>query len=749
MDALPSNFAPETPQRNVGRFLSRRANPGRFSVTDALTYFYLIAGVLIMFGPVLWLLMSSFKPRELIFEENPTFLPYGQQTYTADNEALFLHDLSVTSVNLYAARVGGARITERDLEATNGFVHGTTELLVPPEAAERLRNLDISNADTSLVPEVGPRTPLEGDTGNVYEVANASVELTVIMQYIAMLDLETQLADTVTLVLPTNSAMDRFVNEFEEENVAAMLQDHPDLLEEIILHNILQGSFNTLDLYRVSGQELNNLREIPLSIDVSLSGDSQEFALFDVTFKALTIGDAQAIRENIMADNGRVYVVDRVLVSDGLADAINALDGVEGQMPAGVEAAEYDDDGTLLDVAFAQADATIMAQIFEVADVEGLLRGDETYALVLPSDEAFAAFVDEFGQANVAALFQSPALLTQLLHEHILIGNFVAEPETFRGLTIAWDVEREHRSDIRIMYRNFGDDMLNFARDGYRLGLTETGMDRLARVGPPDSTLHYMIDPDEPEIGVTPVTILSTSRQEETVGLDPVREIEFSLDNYTGGVEAFDFWTYLRNSVIVTIAATVITLIINSMAAFALSKYKFRGRDVVFVIIISTLMVPVSVILVPAFLVISEIGWHNNLWGVIIPGAATPTGVFLLRQYMLTIPDELLDSARIDGATEWRIYWQIVLPLARPALAVLAIFSVMWRWNDFLWPLIVLNRNELFTLQVGLRAFQGALDIQWHYILAMTVLTLLPITLVFAFLQRYITGGIATTGMKG
>jgi len=136
------------------------------------------------------------------------------------------------------------------------------------------------------------------------------------------------------------------------------------------------------------------------------------------------------------------------------------------------------------------------------------------------------------------------------------------------------------------------------------------------------------------------------------------------------------------------------------------------------------------------------------LLGLIVPGAATPTGVFLLRQYMLTIPDELIDSARIDGASEWRIYWQIILPLSGPAMAVLAIFSVMWRWNDFLWPLIVVSRSELFTLQVGLNAFQGELNVQWHYILAMTVLTLLPISIIFALLQKYITTGIATTGMK-
>ncbi len=228
----------------------------------------------------------------------------------------------------------------------------------------------------------------------------------------------------------------------------------------------------------------------------------------------------------------------------------------------------------------------------------------------------------------------------------------------------------------------------------------------------------------------------------------PVERIVFGLDNYIEGMRSFDFAVYFRNSVIVTVTATILTLLVNSMAAFALSKYQFRGRTAIFLIMISTLMVPLSVVLVPVFLVITRVGWNNNLLGVIVPGAATPTGMFLLRQYMLTIPDDLLDSARIDGASEWRIYAQIVLPLARPALAVLTIFSVMWRWNDFLWPLVVLSRSEYFTLQVGLQSFQGQLNVQWHLILAMTVLTLLPITIVFAFLQKNITTGIATTGIK-
>jgi alpha-1,4-digalacturonate transport system permease protein len=247
-----------------------------------------------------------------------------------------------------------------------------------------------------------------------------------------------------------------------------------------------------------------------------------------------------------------------------------------------------------------------------------------------------------------------------------------------------------------------------------------------------------MIDPQQPD-QIYKVNINQRA---------PLQSVSFSLDNYFNGVKSFNFALYLRNSIIVTAAATFLTLLINSMAAFALSKYQFRGRNAVFVLTLSTLMIPLSIILVPVFLVITSIGWNNNLLGVIVPGAATPTGVFLLRQYMLTIPDELIDAARIDGASEWRVYLQVILPLARPALAVLAIFSVMWRWNDFLWPLVVLTHNDLFTLQVGLNSLKGDLQTQWDTLLAMTVLSLLPITIVFAFLQRYITTGIATTGLK-
>jgi alpha-1,4-digalacturonate transport system permease protein len=259
-------------------------------------------------------------------------------------------------------------------------------------------------------------------------------------------------------------------------------------------------------------------------------------------------------------------------------------------------------------------------------------------------------------------------------------------------------------------------------------------MAEIRRIG----TNSQMVDPNNPQERVNvPITKRTA-----------LRELGIATDNYTQPFLAFDFRGYLKNSVFVTLMATFLTLLTNSMAAFALSKYQFKGRDIVMLVIIATLMVPMSVILVPLYSVVSSVGLMNNLWGVILPTIATPTGVFMLRQYMLTIPDELLEAARMDHASEWQIFYRIILPLSVPALAVLAIFSVVWRWNDFLWPLVVLSRRELYTLQIGLNTYAGELNVQWHYILAMTVVTMIPVVLVFIFLQRFITTGIAGAGVK-
>ena len=155
---------------------------------------------------------------------------------------------------------------------------------------------------------------------------------------------------------------------------------------------------------------------------------------------------------------------------------------------------------------------------------------------------------------------------------------------------------------------------------------------------------------------------------------EKIREFKIQWQNYVDPLRKYDFLLYFKNSTFITVVATIITLIINSMAAYALSIYEFRGKNFALVFVIGTLLIPLTIILVPVFYVVANFGMINSLWGVILPGAATPTGVFLLRQYMLTLPRELIEAARMDHASEWAIYWRVVLPLSIPAIAVLAIF---------------------------------------------------------------------------
>ncbi len=222
---------------------------------------------------------------------------------------------------------------------------------------------------------------------------------------------------------------------------------------------------------------------------------------------------------------------------------------------------------------------------------------------------------------------------------------------------------------------------------------------------------------------------------------------EWVPGNYGEALGAFDFARALGNSVFVTVMATVLTLAVNSMAAYALAKYNFRGKDFLFLITLATIMIPLQVILIPAYQITAQLGLVNSLWGVIIPAVATPTGVFLLRQYMLTIPDELIDAARVDGAGEFAIFLRIVLPLCRPALAVLAIFSVLWRWNDFLWPLVVTDQDTR-TLPVALSQFASQEVVPFNLVLVMAVVSIVPVLLCFLLFQRQIVLGIASTGLK-
>ncbi|MGO4496669.1 carbohydrate ABC transporter permease [Paenibacillus sp. 2RAB27] len=223
----------------------------------------------------------------------------------------------------------------------------------------------------------------------------------------------------------------------------------------------------------------------------------------------------------------------------------------------------------------------------------------------------------------------------------------------------------------------------------------------------------------------------------------------FTLENYEIAFNKGKFGTYFLNSIFVTVTSTLLMLLINSMAGFALAKYRFKGDSILLAGFISTLMIPLEVIMIPIFKVISMLGLFNSLWGIIIPPAATPTGVFLIRQYLLSVPDELLEAARIDGAGEWKIYWKIILPLSKPVLSVLAIFSFMWRWDDFLWPLIVISDPRKYTIQLALSNFMGEYNVDWGSLLAMSVVTMIPVLAVFISFQRYFVKGMVTSGMKG
>ncbi len=244
--------------------------------------------------------------------------------------------------------------------------------------------------------------------------------------------------------------------------------------------------------------------------------------------------------------------------------------------------------------------------------------------------------------------------------------------------------------------------------------------------------------------------VLSSFKDATDLGARPPKVLpsRWAFENYTEAFQAYNYTRYFLNSVFVTVVATLLTLLINSMAAYAFAKYNFRGRDGLFVMTLAMIMIPLQVILIPIYLVVSSLGLVNTYWGMIIPAAATPTGVFIIRQYMLTIPDELIEAARIDGAGEFRIFARIVLPLCRPALAVVAIFSILWRWNDFLWPLLIAQKEELYTLPVALALLNGQLVVPYNIVLAMSVMSIIPVLFMFVFMQRQIVQGIAQTGIK-
>ena len=221
-----------------------------------------------------------------------------------------------------------------------------------------------------------------------------------------------------------------------------------------------------------------------------------------------------------------------------------------------------------------------------------------------------------------------------------------------------------------------------------------------------------------------------------------------TLDNYVSVWSRIPFARLLLNSIIMAGGVTVISLFLDSMAAYALSRLNFPGRDVIFIIILIALMLPFQVMFIPLFVVVHDFGLLDSYSGLIVPRATNAFGIFLLRQFFMTLPKELDEAARIDGASEFGIYWKIILPLSGPAITTLAIFHFMYNWNDFLWPLLITSSTEMRTLPTGLALFVGQHVVEYGVVMAGGVLTLLPLLLAFLFAQRYFIEGIAMSGIK-
>ncbi len=238
---------------------------------------------------------------------------------------------------------------------------------------------------------------------------------------------------------------------------------------------------------------------------------------------------------------------------------------------------------------------------------------------------------------------------------------------------------------------------------------------------------------------------------------------ELVWENYGKAMQAGNFGRYALNSLVLGLASVVTNVALSALAGYAFARLRFPGREAIFFLVLATIMVPYQVLLIPLFVIVRHIplfggndllgqggtGWINTYWGLIVPGAVNAFGIFMMRQFFRVLPRELEDAARVDGASELRIFWQIMLPQAVPALATLAVFSFQSGWNAFLWPLLVTSTDDMRTIQVGLTVFQQQWHTQWDQLMAATVLATLPVIIVFVLAQRLLVKSVAFTGLKG
>jgi multiple sugar transport system permease protein len=223
---------------------------------------------------------------------------------------------------------------------------------------------------------------------------------------------------------------------------------------------------------------------------------------------------------------------------------------------------------------------------------------------------------------------------------------------------------------------------------------------------------------------------------------------EITLDNIRKAWQA-NFYIYYRNSTVVAAAVLLGNLFTSSIAGFIFAKFEFPYKNALFITILATTMIPFAVVLIPLYLIITVyLHLKDTLWAMIVPAIVSPFGIFMMRQFIETIPDEILDASRIDGASDWLTFWRIIIPLSKPALAALAIFHFIWIWNDFLWPLIVTDSDKSRTLPIGVVLFAFAKWQQYNLVIAGSLLVAIPLVIVYFIFQRAFVEGIVLTGMK-
>jgi len=222
-----------------------------------------------------------------------------------------------------------------------------------------------------------------------------------------------------------------------------------------------------------------------------------------------------------------------------------------------------------------------------------------------------------------------------------------------------------------------------------------------------------------------------------------------TLDNYVKVLSDGRFMRWFFNSTFVALCVTLSNVFFDSLVGYTLAKFDFRGRYLVFIAILSTLMIPTEMLVIPWYLMSAQFGWIDTYWGIMFPGMMTAFGTFLMKQFFESVPDDFLEAARVDGLNEFTIWWRIAMPMVVPAISALAIFTFLGNWTAFFWPLIVTNSRELYTLPVGLSSFAVEQSIQWEMIMTGAALATIPTLLVFLVLQRFIVRGVMLAGLKG